>query len=101
MAAPRTCSRSGVAGTEVFVAGSAVNSIRARASSEGATITRFSGNGTSVVTDTIAPGDDFKLLVFDDTYVAGGPGQPAAQLQIVFSGTLSYSISYRPTSQGE
>ena len=93
--------RSGVSGTETFQPGSNVLLIRAIAGAGGATISRPAGSGAGTTTDTIPAGDSFYLKVDDDTYTLGGPGQAAALLAIVLTGTSSYTIGYRAPSGGE
>ena len=91
--------RSGVSGTETFLAGTAI--LRIRALGAGGTVTMPKGTGAATVTLTI-DATGFEDIEYASTgFRMGGPGQPAGQLALVFTGTTSYFVEYVPTSIGE
>lgn len=91
--------RSGVSGTETFLAGTAI--LRIRALGAGGTVTMPNGTGAATVTLTI-DATGFEDIEYANTaFRMGGPGEPASQLALVFTGTTSYFVEYLVPPGGE
>ena len=95
----RVARRSGISGTETFQPGTAI--LRIRATGQGGTVTMPKGDGLTTITLTLNA-DGLDDVSYEHALsLMGGPGEPAAQLALVFTGTASYFVEYRPPPQGE
>jgi hypothetical protein len=91
--------RVGTSGTETFEAGTVILQVQAyNNNSANATVQMPKGDGQNTVSVTVVGASSFNYQTINGAFQMQGTG---AQLQIVFTGTVSYFIEYLPPPYGE